>query len=99
MHGRGHTGLKLPGYMRPTESALASAARVENLTCWAAGWPPPPPLAPLIVGLFWLCIRALLTLLHTTGLPRLAWRARAPTQGRRCPMSGVPCRYRAFWGA
>ena len=45
MHRRGHTGLKLPGYMRPTESAMASAPRVENLTCWAAGWPPSPRLA------------------------------------------------------
>ena len=38
-------GLGMPGYLRPTESALAAARKVDNLTCWGTGWPPSPRLA------------------------------------------------------
>lgn len=38
-------GLGMPGYLRPTQSALAAARKVDNLTCWGTGWPPSPRLA------------------------------------------------------
>lgn len=38
-------GLRVPGYLRPTESALAAARKVDNLTTWGTGWPPSPRLA------------------------------------------------------